>query len=205
MRAVQVRLCTTGLIVLMMSPHVSLWGCQQQGHMPNPTPSANNSPQSLPPRPHLSPLPPTALKYRLRDYVQDALLYCGPHVGIMSVDPTKRYPQFPQIVENAEEFLLIAQHTGIPETGPWSEQHKQTVMKERRMLSAIRLEPGGNHYKFRVRVLPEEGGVSATQALSDPGRPHLPMNALEIEGTIDLTGLIRVSGKTPIFHTCPNN
>ena len=49
------------------------------------------------------------------------------------------------------------------------------------------------------------GFIDSVYAVVFSDRPHLPTNALEIEGTIEHTGSITVLGKTPIFHTCPNN
>ncbi len=150
-----------------------------------------------------SPLSPTELKYRLREQFHDKILFCGPSVEVMSVDPAKRFQQFTLLRRNTEEFQAIVRHTHLAGTGPWSAEDKQTVIREHRILSAIRLDPVGQSYNFSLRVPLSEANGLTTEGPSEPSRPHLPPNAFLIEGSIDQSGVIDIVRKEPIFHTCP--
>ncbi len=151
----------------------------------------------------LSPLSPAELKYRLREKFHDKVLFCGPPIEVMSVDPAKRFQQFPLVRRNTEEFQAIVRHTHLAGTGPWSAEDKQTVIREHRILSAIRLDPVGQSYNFSLRVSLSEANGLTTEGPSEPSRPHLPPNAFLIEGSIDQSGVIDIVRKEPIFHTCP--
>ena len=146
---------------------------------------------------------PTDLKYRLRDEFSDNILFCGPSVGVMSVNPAERFKQFPEIVRNKEEFQAILRHKNMPAAGPWSEREKQVVLKEHTILSAITLEPMKEKYTFRLRVPKKETDNFTTEESIVPGRPRLPTNAFLIEGSIDQKGIISISTKESIVHRCP--
>jgi len=145
----------------------------------------------------------TELKYRLRDEFSDKILFCGPSVGVMSVDPAEGFKQFPVIVRNTEEFQAILRHKNLAAAGPWSERDKQIVMREHRILSAITLEPVGERHTFRLRIPKSETDIFTTEESIVPGRPRLPSNAFLIEGSIDQKGVISISTKESIVHRCP--
>jgi len=126
---------------------------------------------------------PTDLKYRLRDEFNDKILFCGPSVGVMSVNPAERFKQFPEIVRNKEEFQAILRHKNMPAAGPWSERDKQIVVREHRILSAITLEPVGERHTFRLRIPKRETTILTTEESIVPGRPRLPTNTFLIEGS----------------------
>ena len=149
------------------------------------------------------PLSPTELKYRLRKHFRDKISFCGPSVGVMSIDPGQRFPEFPAIMRNTEEFQTILRHKNLTRTGPWSDQDKQLVIQEHRLLSAISLEPVGGKYQFRLRVPKSETEELTLEGAAAPMTPQLPANALVIEGFIDPTAVINIWKKEPIFHTCP--
>ena len=157
--------------------------------------------QESTPKP-VSELSPTELKYRLREEFDDEIHYCGPPVVVSSIDPSKRFEQFSVIAQKTEEFQTILRHNSLTVTGPWSDQDKQTVIQEHNTLSAIRLEPVGKKYEFHLLV-PNIDTSGFTEEPTEQTSPQLPKNMLSIEGFIDQNGIISVSKKEPIFHTCP--
>lgn len=151
--------------------------------------------------PPSAPLSPTELKYRLREKFNDNILFCGPPVGIMSVDPGKRFREFAAIRNNAEAFEAILHHNNLPRTGPWSDRDKQLVIREHNVLSAIKLDPVGGKYRFGLWV--PKGATDGFNVEEPKDGPRLPENAYKVEGSIDQNGVIDISKKEPIFHTCP--
>lgn len=156
--------------------------------------------------PRDQPLSPTALKYRIREQFNDQISVCGPHVGVMHVDRSKRYRQFTDIMTNLEEFHAILEDNNLPYTGPWSDEHKQLVIREHNILSAIRLvrlDEVGEKFEFHLRVPKNETSGLTIEEPIEPVGPHIPTNAFIIEGSIDQNGVINVSKTEPIYHRCP--
>ena len=149
------------------------------------------------------PLSPTALKYRLREHFNDQISFCGPHVGVMHVDRSKRYRQFTYIMTNLEEFHAILEHNNLPYTGPWSDQDKQLVIREHNILSAIRLDGVGEKFDFHLRVPESKTSGLTIEEPIEPVGPHILTNAFIIEGSIDQNGVINISKTEPIYHVCP--
>ncbi len=149
------------------------------------------------------PLSPTALKYRLREHFNDQISFCGPPVGVMHVDRSKRYRQFTDIMAKLEEFHAILGHNNLPYTGPWSDLHKQLVIREHNILSAIRLDGVGEKFDFHLRVPKSETSGLTIKEPIEPVGPHIPTNAFTIEGSIDQNGVINISKTEPLYHMCP--
>ena len=104
---------------------------------------------------------------------------------------------------NLEEFHAILEHNNLPYTGPWSDLHKQLVIREHNILSTIRLDGVGEKFDFHLRVPESETSGLTIEESIEPVGPHIPTNAFIIEGSIDQNGVINISKTEPIYHVCP--
>jgi hypothetical protein len=142
------------------------------------------------------PLSITELKYRLKAKQEGRILFCGPHVGTMSLDPNESDPEFEWVAQQQELFQSILRHNHIE--APFSLQDKQIILQEYRLLSSIELASNGGRFRFYAPMAAERSGEE-----SDGKEPHLPANASLVEGVIDKEGRITVLTEKPAFHTCP--
>jgi hypothetical protein len=92
--------------------------------------------------------------------------------------------QLPTIKANEAEFSAILQHLGLPDKAEYSDEEKLLIYREHKKLTyALEMTPSGDTYQFALRVKEGQGE--------------------RIEGTITLSGGIKVLRQEPSFNTCP--
>jgi hypothetical protein len=92
--------------------------------------------------------------------------------------------QFPAISANAAEFSAILKHLGLPNKGEYTSEEKLLIYREHKKLTlAVEMTASGDAYHFILRVGEGQGE--------------------RIEGTITMSGEIKVLKREPSFNTYP--
>jgi len=92
--------------------------------------------------------------------------------------------QFPTISANTAEFSAILKHLGLPNKGEYTSEEKLLIYREHKKLTlAVEMTASGDTYHFILRVGEGQGE--------------------RIEGTITMSGEIKVLKREPSFNTYP--
>jgi hypothetical protein len=92
--------------------------------------------------------------------------------------------QFAAIKANNAEFTAILSRLGLPDKTDYSDQEKLSIYREHKKLTrAVTMTPSGDVYNFSIRTGENQGK--------------------HIEGTISLSGQIKVLKEEPSFNTRP--
>lgn len=125
----------------------------------------------------------TELKYTLIKNFDDKILVCGPPVE--SSDYKEQLLKKFDDIAKSEEFNFILNHKDLADTGNWSNDEKLIIINEHERLSAIRLEPFGDKYKFNLISKITKGEV------------------FSYEGLITKDGKIEITKKQEYLEGCP--
>jgi hypothetical protein len=136
---------------------------------------------------------PTPVEYSLPELKYlvlgsfDDVFWCDPDLYPISrpgQEEQNALEQFPTIKANEAEFSAILQHLGLPDKAEYSDEEKLLIYREHKRLTyALEMTPSGDTYQFTLRVKEGQGE--------------------RIEGTVTLSGSIKVLRQEPSFNTCP--
>lgn len=126
------------------------------------------------------------LKYLLLASFDD-VFWCDPDyypVGRPGQEEKNALEQFPAVSADEAEFSAIRQHLSIPNKTDYTDEEKLLIYREHKKLTyQVEMTPSGDIYQFTLRVKEGEGE--------------------RIEGTVTLSGEVKVLKREQSFNTCP--
>ncbi len=126
------------------------------------------------------------LKYLLLESF-DEVFWCDPDlypVARVGQEEKNALEQFPTIQANTAEFSAILQHLALSNRASYNDEEKLLIYQEHKKLTyQVEMTPSGDIYQFVLRVGEGQGE--------------------RIEGTITLSGDMKVLKREPSFNTCP--
>jgi len=148
--------------------------------------SCNNSPPTIT---STTPLPDSSLpelKYKLLAAYPD-YFWCDPDfypVARPDAEQQHAIEQFDAIKGNQEEFSAILSHLNLLDKSDYTDKEKLQIYREHKKLNgAVQVMPATSEYTFTIRTGQNQGKT--------------------YEGTISITGLIKVTSETSSINTCP--